>query len=60
SMNGAWGELLAEVPEVGMILHNDFSINLSENWNADNIGIVVLVIDSETYEVFQAEEISIK
>ena len=56
SLNGSWGELLADQPNTGEIMTKDYSLTLDNNWDPDNVGVIAIIIDSQTYEVLQAEE----
>lgn len=57
AVNGTWGELLAENPLNGSTLTKDYSLTVSNSCNANNLSVIALVINANTYEVVQAEEI---
>jgi hypothetical protein len=59
SLNGPWGESLAENPTAGTSLNKDFSTVLDHHWEADNCSIIVIITDADTYEVIQAEAVKL-
>lgn len=59
-LNGTWGEFLVDQPSTGTAMHNDLSVTLDSEWNADNMAIIAMIIDASTYEVIQAEEVHVK
>ncbi len=59
AVNGTWGEELYDSPESGMLLHKDLTITLDNGWDADKIEIIALLLNGDTYEVIQAEEIGL-
>ena len=58
-VNGTWGEFLVNDPSSDMLLHTELSVTLDSDWDVANMAIIAFVLDSETYEVIQAEEIHI-
>lgn len=59
SLNGAWGDELVDQPTAGTIMTKDYSLTLNTAWNASNCAIIALILNAETYEVLQAEEMHI-
>ena len=60
SLNGTWGDFLADQPVYGTIMSKDYSITLDAEWEADHCGVIAIVIDSETYEILQVEEVHVQ
>jgi hypothetical protein len=60
SLNGSWGELLVDQPNTGEVMTKDYSITLDNNWDPAHVGVIAIIIDSQTYEVLQAEEAHIQ
>lgn len=56
AVNGTWGDLLTETVVGGTTMTKDYSLTLDNGWDAENISVVALAIDSDTYYVIQAEE----
>jgi hypothetical protein len=57
SINGTWGEDIT-VEEGGILeKENSFILDLSKKWAPENISIVGFVFNSNTYEVYQTDEI---
>ncbi|MEN8224364.1 MAG: Omp28 family outer membrane lipoprotein [Bacteroidota bacterium] len=59
SLNGSWGDFLADEPANGSIMTKDYSITLSNDWNEENVAVIALILDANTYEVIQAEEVHV-
>ena len=62
SMNGTWGDTLSTTSvAAGTHLSKSLSYTVTENnWNKDNMHIVVFIYDAVTLEVIQTEEITLK
>ncbi len=60
SLNGTWGDFLAEQAVIGTIMSKDYSITLDNEWDANHCGVIAIVLDSETYEILQVEEAHIQ
>ena len=57
SLTGSWGvDLGLSDYNNGDIITNTFSLNLNEDWLAENISVVAFVSNTNTYQVIQAEE----
>jgi len=56
SVNGSWGDLIAENPLAGDSMTNDFSIVLDTELNAQNVAVVAILLNADTHEIFQVEE----
>jgi hypothetical protein len=59
-VNGSWGDLLAESPSAGTTMTKDYSITLNSEWDENNISVIALVLNTNTFEVVQAEEFHIQ
>jgi hypothetical protein len=59
SLNGTWGDELVDQPTAGTIITKDYAVTLNTAWDAANCAIIALVLDAETNEVLQAEEMHI-
>ena len=57
-VNGTWGdEISTEIPvHVNTTFENDYTYTLGEEWDSSNCVVVAFIYNSETLEVFQAEE----
>lgn len=55
SLNGSWGVGLNN-QNSSQIFLNRYSINKNYEWNINNINIIGIIYDIETYEVLQAEK----
>lgn len=57
SINGNWGEDLTPAPFLeNHIIEKNISYTLSSEWNSSNLSLIVIVYNSETKEILQAEE----
>ncbi len=56
AVNGTWGDLLVETVVGGTTMTKDYSLTLDNDWTAENVSVVALAIDSDTYAVIQAGE----
>ena len=54
--NGTWGDLLTESASNGDTFTSNYSLILSSDWDEENITVVALILNANTYEVLQAEE----
>ncbi|NLA25503.1 MAG: Omp28-related outer membrane protein [Bacteroidales bacterium] len=63
SMNGTWGEKI-NINNNAITRHQKFeksySLKLIDDWNPNNLNFVIFIFDSDTKEVLQAEELSLK
>jgi len=59
AVNGTWGEFLVENPGSGDVIESDFSITLDSDWDAQNVAVVAILLDADTYEIIQVEEVHI-
>jgi len=56
SANGLWGEDLTSVPYYkNKVVGYNLSFNLSSEWNADNLHLIVIVYNDVTKEILQVE-----
>ncbi|MCG3167732.1 MAG: hypothetical protein POELPBGB_03527 [Bacteroidia bacterium] len=61
SFNGTWGEIIGTAPiAAGSSDIKRYSITLNSGWNSEHLHIVAFVYNTATYEVIQAEEISLR
>ncbi|MBE9483961.1 MAG: Omp28-related outer membrane protein [Bacteroidetes bacterium] len=60
SLNGTWGDFLADQPASGTIMSKDYSITLDAEWEAGQCGVIAIALDSETYEILQVEEVHVQ
>lgn len=61
SFNGTWGEIIGTAPVTsGTSDIKRYSIALNSAWNSEHLHIVAFVYNTATYEVIQAEEISLR
>ncbi len=60
SLNGTWGDLLVDQPTAGTIMTKDYSLTLNNAWDENNIGIIAYVLDANTNEIIQAEEMHLE
>ena len=60
SVNGTWGDFLVTDPSAGDTFESEFSFTLNANWDAENVSVVAILLDHDTYEIFQSEEAHIK
>ncbi len=58
-INGTWGDFLVDQPASGTIMTKDYSITLDNDWDAANCAVIAIVLDSDTYEILQVEEVHI-
>lgn len=57
AINGTWGEELSNDGMLtGEISTKDYSISISDDWEADNCKIIAFVYEQETMQIIQAEE----
>lgn len=57
SLTGAWGiDLGLNTYNAGDIINNSFSVELEDNWNHEHMTAVAFVANTNTFEVYQAEE----
>ena len=57
SLTGSWGvDLGLSDYNNGDIITNTFSLNLNEDWLAENVSVVAFISNTNTYKVIQAEE----
>lgn len=59
SLNGTWGDELVDQPTAGIIITKDYAVTLNSAWEAANCAIIALILDAESNEVLQAEEMHI-
>ncbi|MGE0636536.1 MAG: Omp28 family outer membrane lipoprotein [Bacteroidia bacterium] len=61
SFNGTWGETVGASPVTsGSSEIKRYSITLNNSWESEHLHIVAFVYNASTYEVIQAEEVSLQ
>ena len=60
SVNGPWGDFMVDQPAAGYTMTTDYSITLNPDWDAQNVAVISIILDSGTYEILQVEEVHIQ
>ena len=61
SFNGTWGEPIGTAPIItGSSDIKRYSVTLNSAWNSEHLHVVAFVYNASTYEVIQAEEVSLR
>ena len=46
-------------PSAGDTFESDYSVTLNASWDAANVSVVAILVDHDTYEIYQVEEADI-